>query len=295
MVIHALLGAGRVLRRLFEGELIDRRRRLAIGQAGERPRHGQRHEAGILAFAVAAPFGVFDGIEDLLQVAGLGQLRVILEAEHLRVRRRDERRERCRGDIGHAAQQLDVLRVIGELVIADQRTVRLAARGAELVFIDLLERLALVEFDRLAEVLVKVLFLDVQAADLEAGTGLRVHHQMVQATPAAFHLLEFLVVHHGVELLRHLRVDRRNRLVEGDRQVLRIGDGALQGLFGQRFEQFLCPVGLGLLGCSDRLIEQAKLGRAIRGFRSGLGLFFGRAHDYFSSPPSSPAGASTPS
>ena len=44
--------------------------------------------------------------------------------------------------------RLDVVGMVGELVVADQRAVGLAAGRAELVLVDLLEELALVELDR---------------------------------------------------------------------------------------------------------------------------------------------------
>ena len=46
--------------------------------------------------------------------------------------------------------------MVGELVVADQRAVRLAAGRAELVLVELLEDLALVELDGLVQVLEQV-------------------------------------------------------------------------------------------------------------------------------------------
>ena len=45
-------------------------------------------------------------------------------------------------------EQLDVLGMVGELVVADQRAIGLAAGNAELALVDLLEDLALIELDR---------------------------------------------------------------------------------------------------------------------------------------------------
>ena len=59
----------------------------------------------------------------------------------------DERGEGGRGDIRHQPQRLDIVGVVGPFVVADQRAIRLAARRAELVFVDLLEELALIELD----------------------------------------------------------------------------------------------------------------------------------------------------
>ena len=81
----------------------------------------------------------------------------------------------------HLAQQVDVLGMVGELVVADQRAVRLAAGHAELVFVDLLEDLALVELDRLVQVLDQLPLGDVEHLDLEHGAGLGVHDQVMSA------------------------------------------------------------------------------------------------------------------
>ena len=50
-------------------------------------------------------------------------------------------------------EQADVLRVAAELVVADQHAVGLAAEGAVLLLVDLLEQGALVELDGLLQVL----------------------------------------------------------------------------------------------------------------------------------------------
>ena len=65
------------------------------------------------------------------------------------------------------AKQVDVLGVVGELVVADQRAVGLAAGRAELVLVELLEDLALVELDRLVHVLEQLALGDVEHLDLE--------------------------------------------------------------------------------------------------------------------------------
>ena len=89
-------------------------------------------------------------------------------------------------------------------------------------------------------------------------------------------------------------VDRRHRLVERDRQVLVERDDALHGLFGERLQQILRTVRLGLLGRPDRLIEQASLLRLCRFCRLGLAFGVCRGH-YSVSFCSPPDEASTPS
>ena len=109
-------------------------------------------EAGVLAVAEAAPLHVFGRLEDLGQIARLGQFGVVAEAEHARAGGGDERREGGGGDVGDQPQRLDVVGMLRPFVVADQRAVRLAAGRAELVLVDFLEQLALVEFDRLGQV-----------------------------------------------------------------------------------------------------------------------------------------------
>ena len=130
---------------LLEVELIDHLRVFAIWEPRQRPRHRQHHEPGIVGIAEAPPLRVGLVEKDLLEVAGLRQLGEAVHAEELRRGGRDERTETSRRDLRHLRQQVDVFRVVRELVVADQGTVGLAARRAELGLVDLLEGLALVE------------------------------------------------------------------------------------------------------------------------------------------------------
>ena len=57
--------------------------------------------------------------------------------------------------------------MVGELVVADQRAVGLAAGRAELVLVELLEDLALVELDRPVHVLEQLALGDVQHLELQ--------------------------------------------------------------------------------------------------------------------------------
>ena len=88
-----------------------------------------------------------------------------------------------------------------------------------------------------------------------------------------------------------LRVDRRDRPVERDRQVAAERDRPLQGLLGQRADQFLGPVALGLLGGADHLVQQAESGRRRSSWRPRGRLGFGRAHELSSSCLSMPSSA----
>ena len=110
-------------------------------------------------------FGELDRIEDLGEVARLGQFGPRVEAEHAGARRGDERRERAGRDVGHQSQRLEIVGMVRPFVVADQRAVGLAARRAELVLVDLLEHLALVELDGPAEVAAQLALGDVQARE----------------------------------------------------------------------------------------------------------------------------------
>ena len=63
---------------------------------------------------------------------------------------------RRRGDLRNLLQQLDIFRMLAELVVADQRAEGSAAEDAELFFVDLLEQRALIELRRALQVLAAV-------------------------------------------------------------------------------------------------------------------------------------------
>ena len=174
--------------------------------------------------------------------------------------------------------------MVRPLVVADQRAIGLAAGRAELGLVDLLEEFALVELDRLGQVAVQLALGQVQHAELERRAGLRVHDEIVQAPPAPLELAELGIVHDDVELLRQLGVDRRDRLVEGARQVAVERDRAGQGLLDQRLDQLLGTVGLRLLGVGNDLVEET---RCRLGSRGGSGAVLACAIGHGVSPPPS--------
>ena len=139
--------------------------------------------------------------------------------------------------------------MVRPFVVADQRAVGLAAGRAELVLIDLLEHLALVELDGPAEVAAELALAEVQDAELERGAGLGILHQVMQAPPAALQLEELGVMHDGIELRRHLRVDRRDRLVEGAREIAVESDRAGQRLLDEVLDEVLGAIGFASAWC----------------------------------------------
>ncbi len=115
-----MIGAVHILL-VVEG--LDRHVCLAVGQPHQDVRQGQRHVAGILGIAEGLPLGVLHALEDLGQVTGRPQLRKAVQVEHRRRGRGDERRMGGRRHLGDLLQKRQVLGVVAELVIADQRAV----------------------------------------------------------------------------------------------------------------------------------------------------------------------------
>src|SRR5215469_15571572 len=96
---------------------------------------------------------------------------------------------RSGGYARHLLEESDILRVASEFVVADESAKGIAAERAILLFVNLLENLALVEFDSLVQVLEKIILADVQELDFEAARGFRLHDEIVQTAPGT---LEFL-------------------------------------------------------------------------------------------------------
>ena len=166
---------------LLEAEFLDGLGVGSVGHSSQHARHDQADKPRILGVAERLPFGVLDRLEDLLQVARLGQLLPVIEPKERGVGRRDERTERGRGHVAHLAQKIDVLRMTRKLVIADERSVGLAAGRSEFVLVQLLEDLALVELDRLVDINEELALGDIEHFELQIGTGLAVHDQVIRA------------------------------------------------------------------------------------------------------------------
>ena len=167
LVGHRFRAAGAVEFDFFVVEFIDRLGLRAVRQTREHAGHHQRDEPRIFRIAERFPLGVFHGFEDLFQIAGLGKLGDAVETEEFGRGRADERAKSRRRDVRQLAQHVDVLGMVGEFVIADERAIRFAAGRAELVFIELFEKLALIEFDRAVEVLEEVALGNVEHLELQ--------------------------------------------------------------------------------------------------------------------------------
>src|SRR6185295_14178879 len=98
-------------------------------------RYGQPDIACILHFAERSPLNVFDGIKHLGQIARSSQ-----SGETLKGKERGAGRshERCMGYCGNRGNVLQTRHVLGlwpELVVADQCSEGLSAKGSQLVFV----------------------------------------------------------------------------------------------------------------------------------------------------------------
>ena len=179
--------------------------------------------------------------------------------------------------------------MVGEFIVADQRAVGFAAGRAKLVFVDLLEELALIELDGPAEVAVEIALAHIEHADLQGRPGLAVHDEVIEPPPAAFELLELGAVHDRRKLGGDLLVDELDRLVEGDRQILLVDDRSFERLLGQGAQQFLRLLRLGLLGRRNRLVEQAEFRCGRCGLAGCLGVGRSHRHAPFSGSPALPS------
>ena len=120
------------------------------------------------------------------------------------------------GDLGDVAHELDVVRAVVEVIIADQRSIGLAAELAEFLLVKALEQRALVPARARigTQLTVKLRLADVHHLDLQVGVGLRVEDQVMQPAPGAFELLEFRRMDDFVHLLRQLAVERGDHALD---------------------------------------------------------------------------------
>ena len=116
---------------------------------------------------------------------------------------RNERRVGGRGDLRHLTQQLHITGGVIEMIVADQRAIRLAAELAVLRFVQRLEERTLVPGRAfvLLQAASELRLRDVHHLDPEHLVRLGVAHEIVQAAPRALDLLETRVVKDHVELI----------------------------------------------------------------------------------------------
>src|SRR5260370_26904683 len=107
-----------------------------------------------------------------------------------------------------------------ELVVPHQRTERIASESTVLFFVDLLEDLALVEFDCLIQVLEQIRLADVHELDLKAARSLGLLYEIVQTAPSTLQLLQGLGVDDFVELPGNQGVEVGDATVDHEFLVL---------------------------------------------------------------------------
>ena len=92
----------------FKIELFKRNRFAPIRQATQRMRQHQGHVARIIRLTKGLPLGVFDGIENLGQIAWLTDVGEALKAEQRRGRSRDQRRVRRASHMREFVKQVKI-------------------------------------------------------------------------------------------------------------------------------------------------------------------------------------------
>lgn len=139
------------------------------------------------------------------------------------------------GNLADAAQRVDILRAMVEVVIANQTAVGFATQLAVLGFVNFLEYRALVPGGALEalEVLGELPFGHVEHADLQLRVRFGVADQIMQSAPCTLQRLELRGVQDEVELLADLAVDLGDIRVDCLREVVADDVAAFQHLFGQ--------------------------------------------------------------
>ena len=115
----------------------------------------------------------------------------------------------------------------------------------------------------------------VQDLDLELHAGFALIHQVLDAAPGSFQLLESGVVHDFVQLQRNQVIDLRDARIDHHLRVPRDGHGAIDELG----DEFLDQVAPALFGCGllseaaffDDLVEKAFLSYLFLGCRCRCG------------------------
>ena len=150
---------------------------------------------------------------------------------------------------GDLLQQRHVLRMAAELVVADQEAEGIAAEGAVLLFVHLLEQHALVELQRLVEVLEHFGLGGAEQAQLEPRRRLGVHDHEVQSAPRRLELLKVGMMEDLVELLAEQLVDARDLGLDHGQRVAADGHALIEDLMDEFADQVF---GAGLLALVAR-------------------------------------------
>ncbi|CCJ87426.1 hypothetical protein BN133_3803 [Cronobacter dublinensis 582] len=186
----------------------------AIRQAAQHARQRQADVAGVIGIAERLPLDVLRAVEVVADILNGRHLFHALFQEERRAGRADKRHVRRRRDFRNRAQQRDILRACVKLIRGNHRAHRLAAGGVILRRVGVPVQAALDDFRRVLEILAQILFGNIQNFGAHVLAVIGAVHQMFQAAPQRFHLLELRVVHHRVELAADLPVQIGDMVVE---------------------------------------------------------------------------------
>ena len=118
---------------------VNRNRISTVGEAHQNVGNAEPHITAVIALPESLPFGEFGGIKYPPNVPRLVQLREAFHVHKLGRGGGEEGGMRRSRDRRHLFQKLKVFRMLAELVIANQRAIRLAAEYSELFFVNFLE------------------------------------------------------------------------------------------------------------------------------------------------------------
>src|SRR5580692_4763916 len=171
---------------------------------------------------------------------------------------------RSGGYLGNLFEKFDILRMLAELVVADQRTKRLAAENAEFIFIHFLEHHALIEFRSALKVAQQLFLAYIEYADLEHRTGFALIHHVFNAAPTGFQLLKRRMMKDFVQLQRNKMVDLRHTGIDRGISVARELHLAFENLCHELLHHVSAALARNLLFAKppllDDLIQQARVG-----------------------------------
>ena len=214
---HAAVGSWRIF---GITKAVGPRRVILPWRPREYARQRDADKSHVLARRQAAPAREFRSAE---RIGHIGAHRQIGEFFDLQQGRRggEHRRRECRGgNPGELHQCGDVIgrgarnRTVPHLVIDDQQAVRLAAGGAEFLFVNLTEQLALIEFDGPFQIAAEFGPRDVEHLDLGSSGGVEPGGEPGEPAPAPLDAAQPRMMQDRVELLADQRVERGDVAVE---------------------------------------------------------------------------------
>ncbi len=181
------------------------------------------------------------------------------------------------GNLTDAAQRVDILRTVVEVVIANQTAVGFATQLAVFGFVNFLEHRALVPGGPLEalKVLGEFLLGHIEHADLQLRVRFGVADQIMQSAPCTLQRLELRGVQDEVELLGDLAVDLGDIRIDGLRNVIADDVAALQHLLGQGTHSQSHFFASAFAARAEFTVQQSRKVVGLRGLRLGVGKVLG--------------------